>query len=152
MLYNYKEVIEIYGTDYKLKQAIANKKIYRIESGIYSDKKDNFTTYELVLKKYQAAFLVKNSALYHIGFIEKENNKRKPANTDKPATKRAKQQKILVAVLSDRVKTVMCDEVFLDRIKGFKKALDDKTISQEEYDKIVADIYKEREKEMFPNE
>ncbi len=72
MLYNYKEVIEIYGTDYKLKQAIANKKIYRIESGIYSDKKDNFTTYELVLKKYQAAFLVKNSALYHIGFIEKE--------------------------------------------------------------------------------
>ena len=72
MLYNYKEVLEIYVTDYKLKQAIANKKIYRIESGIYSDKKDNFTTYELVLKKYPAAFLVKNSALYDIGFIEEE--------------------------------------------------------------------------------
>lgn len=72
MLYNYKEVIEIYGTDYKLKQAIANKKIYRIESGIYSNKKDNFTMYELVLKKYPSAFLVKNSALYHIGFIEEE--------------------------------------------------------------------------------
>ena len=66
--------------------------------------------------------------------------------------KRAKQQKILVAALSDRIKTVMSDEVFLERIKGFKKALDDKTITQEEYDKIVADIYKEREKEMFPNE
>ena len=34
--------------------------------------------------------------------------------------KRAKQQKLLVKALSDRVKTVMCDEVFLDRIKGFK--------------------------------
>lgn len=66
--------------------------------------------------------------------------------------KRAKQQKLLVKALSDRVKNVMCDEVFLDRIKGFKKALDQKTITQEEYDKIVADIYKEREKEMFPNE
>ncbi len=72
MLYNYRETLEIYGTDYKLKQAIAHKKIYRIESGIYSDKKDNFTTYELVLKKYPAAFLVKNSALYHIGFLEEE--------------------------------------------------------------------------------
>ena len=72
MLYNYREVIEIYGTDYKLKKAIANKEIYRIESGIYSDQKDNFTNHELVLKKYPAAFLVKNSALYHIGFIEVE--------------------------------------------------------------------------------
>lgn len=72
MLYNYKEAIKIYGNDYKLKQAIANKEIYRIESGIYSDKKDNFTICELVLKKYPAAFLVKNSALYHIGFIEEE--------------------------------------------------------------------------------
>ena len=66
--------------------------------------------------------------------------------------KRAKQQKILMEALSDRIKTVMCDEVFLDRIKGFKKALDQKTITQEEYDKIVADIYKQREKDMFPNE
>ena len=72
MLYNYREAIEIYGTDYKLKKAIAGGKIYRIERGIYSDKKDNFTKYELVLKKYPAAFLVKNSALYHIGFLEVE--------------------------------------------------------------------------------
>ena len=72
MLYNYREAIEIYGTDYKLKKAIAGRKIYRIESGIYSDKKDNFTKYELVLKKYPAAFLVKNSALYHIGFLDAE--------------------------------------------------------------------------------
>ena len=36
MLYNYKEAIEIYGTDYKLKQAISDKKIFRIEKGIYN--------------------------------------------------------------------------------------------------------------------
>lgn len=72
MLYNYREALEIYGTDYKLKQALSQRKIYRIESGIYSDGKDNFTKYELVLKKYPSAFLVKNSALHHIGFIESE--------------------------------------------------------------------------------
>ena len=72
MLFNYREVLEIYGTDYKLKRAISSKRIYRIESGIYSDGKDNFTEYELVLKKYPAAFLVKNSALHHIGFIQAE--------------------------------------------------------------------------------
>lgn len=72
MLYNYREVLGIYGTDYKLKQALSERKIYRVESGIYSDGKNNFTKYELVLKKYPSAFLVKSSALYHIGFIKTE--------------------------------------------------------------------------------
>ena len=72
MLFDYKEMIEIYGTDYKLKRAISSKQVYRIESGIYSDGKDNFTKYELALKKYPTAFLVKNSALHHIGFIQVE--------------------------------------------------------------------------------
>lgn len=74
MLYSYKEVIKIYGTDYRLKQAIADRKIYRIESGVYSDGKENFTTYELLLKKYPTAFLVKDSALFHVGFIREEPN------------------------------------------------------------------------------
>lgn len=74
MLYSYKEVLQIYGTDYRLKQAIASKKIYRIECGIYSDGRHNFTTYELMLKKYPTAFLVKNSALFHMGFIHEEPN------------------------------------------------------------------------------
>lgn len=72
MLYSYKEVLKIYGTDYRLKQAIASKKIYRIECGVYSDGRHNFTTYELMLKKYPTAFLVKNSALFHMGFIQEE--------------------------------------------------------------------------------
>lgn len=74
MLYSYKEVLKIHGTDYRLKQAIASKKIHRIESGVYSDGKKNFTTYELILKKYPTAFLVKDSALFHMGFINEEPN------------------------------------------------------------------------------
>lgn len=72
MLYSYREAIEIYGTDYKLKQALSSRKIYKIEKGVYSDKKNNFTKHELILKKYNQAFLVKDSALFHVGFISQE--------------------------------------------------------------------------------
>jgi len=75
MLFNYKEVIKMLGTDYKLKMAISGKILYKIEKGIYSDKRKNFTLPELLLKKYSNAFLVKESALHYIGFIEKEPEK-----------------------------------------------------------------------------
>ena len=75
MLYNYKEVIVLFGNDYGLKKALKAKQIFKIEKGIYSDGKSNFTMVELILKKYDHAFLVKDSALHFIGFIEEEPDK-----------------------------------------------------------------------------
>lgn len=75
VLYNYKEMIELYGSDYKLKKAIAKKEVFTIEKGIYSDDKCNYSTYELILKKYDKSFLVKDSALYHLGFVKDEPDK-----------------------------------------------------------------------------
>ena len=72
MLYNYNEAIKLFGSDYYLKQALYKKSFFKVEKGIYSDKKDNYTVCEIVMKKYPHAFLVKDSALYHIGFIETE--------------------------------------------------------------------------------
>lgn len=72
MLYNYKEAITLFGNDYNLKKAIQDKRIFKIEKGIYSDGEKNFTVIELILKKYNHAFLVKDSALHYIGFMEKE--------------------------------------------------------------------------------
>ena len=68
MLLNYKQAIEKYGTDYKLKKAIEKKKLYKIDKGIYSDRANNFTIYELLLKKYPHAVLVKDSAFHFIKF------------------------------------------------------------------------------------
>ena len=75
MLYDYKEAIQLFGNDYSLKKAILDKQIFKIEKGIYSDGENNFTAIELVLKKYSHAFLVKDSALHLIGFIEKKPEK-----------------------------------------------------------------------------
>lgn len=75
VLYNYAEAIELYGNDYKLKKAISSREIFKIEKGIYSDAEDNFTTIELILKKYPHSFLVKDSALHLLGFIDEEPNK-----------------------------------------------------------------------------
>ena len=72
MLFSYEEIIKIYKTDYMLKKALKEKSIYKIEKGIYSDGKNNFTSIELVLKKYKDAFLVKDTALNLIGFIKDE--------------------------------------------------------------------------------
>ena len=68
MLLNYKEAIEKYGTDYKLQKALKRKDLYKIEKGIYSDRANNFTLYELLLKKYPNAVLVKDSAFHFIKF------------------------------------------------------------------------------------
>lgn len=75
MLYNYNEAIALFGSDYYLKQALSQKSFFKVEKGIYSDKKNNYTACEIVMKKYPHAFLVKDSALYHIGFIETEPTK-----------------------------------------------------------------------------
>lgn len=72
MLYNYTEAIRIYGNDYKLRKAISEGQVFKIEKGIYSDGKSNFTTIELILKKYPHSFLVKDSALYMLGFIDEK--------------------------------------------------------------------------------
>ncbi len=72
MLYNYAEAIAMYGSDYLLKKAIQEKKLYKVDKGIYSNEKNNFTKYEVVLKKYPTSFLVQDTALYVLGFIDQE--------------------------------------------------------------------------------
>lgn len=39
MVYNYKEIIEIYENDYNLKKALRKKEIFKLDKGVYSNKK-----------------------------------------------------------------------------------------------------------------
>lgn len=64
MIYNYNDLKEIYGSGYQIKQAVNKKKIYKIESGLYSDKKNNHYL-KVFTKKYPKAIISGDSAYYY---------------------------------------------------------------------------------------
>lgn len=63
MIYSYSECLTKYGTAFKLKRAVENSIIYKIEEGIYSDEQ-NPSPLEIVFKKYPNAILCGEYAFY----------------------------------------------------------------------------------------
>ena len=64
MILLYKELIKKYKSNYKIKKLIEEGKIFKIEKGIYSDKKDvNYL--EIISKKYPNAIFTSDSAYYY---------------------------------------------------------------------------------------
>lgn len=74
MIYNYKEVIEIYKNDYNLKKALNANEIFKLEKGIYSEKK---VVSPLVIysKKYPNAVITMDSAYYYYNLTDVIPNK-----------------------------------------------------------------------------
>jgi hypothetical protein len=69
MLYNYSQIIDLFGTDRKLKQALTNEQIYKIERGVYSDVK-YVSELSVVSMKYSHAIFTLNSAFYYHGLTD----------------------------------------------------------------------------------
>lgn len=69
MVYNYKEMIEIYGNDYNLKKALNKNKIFKLDKGIYSSKK---IASPLVIysKKYPNSVITMDSAYYYYNLTD----------------------------------------------------------------------------------
>ena len=63
MILTYTECIDKYGNDYQLEKAVAEERIYRVESGLYSTKR-YFTELEIIVKKYPNAILTGEYAFY----------------------------------------------------------------------------------------
>lgn len=64
MLYRYNEILDKYKTDYNIKKAIANKEIYKIEKGIYSDTQ-SISNLSILMKKYPLSVISGHSAYYY---------------------------------------------------------------------------------------
>lgn len=64
MLFSYTECTEKYKTDYSIKKAIRNGELFRIESGIYSDK-ESVSELAVIAKQYPNAVFAMNSAFYY---------------------------------------------------------------------------------------
>ena len=64
MLYFHKELIKKLKSDYQIQKAVSNKKYYKIEKGLYSDK-EFVNPLEIILKKYPNAIFTSDSAYYY---------------------------------------------------------------------------------------
>lgn len=69
MIYNYKEIIEKYKSDYNLKKALDSKEIYKIEEGLYSDY-PCISFLGKIVKKYPYGVISGLSAYYFYGFTD----------------------------------------------------------------------------------
>lgn len=70
MVYNYKEIIQLYKSDYQLKKAIDNQEIYKLESGIYSDKSYVNENLVVICKKYPNSIITMDSAFYYYNLTD----------------------------------------------------------------------------------
>lgn len=63
LVYTYNSCLEKYGSDYRLKKAVDNKELFKIETGIYADT-DLVSNMAIVSLKYPNSVVTMNSAFY----------------------------------------------------------------------------------------
>lgn len=64
MLYTRKEISRRYNSTYQLNKALKNKKIFKIQNGIYSDE-EYVNPLAVITKKYPNAIFTMDSAFYY---------------------------------------------------------------------------------------
>ena len=69
MLYSYDECIKKYGSNNKLIKALKNKKVFKIEKGIYSNE-DTVMDFEIIIKKYPKAIFTMDYAFHYHGLTD----------------------------------------------------------------------------------
>ena len=74
MLYNYSELLTKYQSAYQIQKAVDNKKIYKIEKGIYSDV-PNVHYLAVIMKKYSYGIFTSYSAYYYHNLTDVIPNK-----------------------------------------------------------------------------
>lgn len=69
MVYNYKNCIKKFKSDYALKKALADKKIFKLGSGVYSDKK-SINDFEFITFARPDAIFTLKTAFFIYGFTD----------------------------------------------------------------------------------
>ena len=100
MVYTHKELLNIYKSNYQIEKAVREQKIFKIEKGIYSNKK-NIHYLEIITKKYPEAIITGESAYYYHNLIDVIPDKLYLA-TKREAT-RIKDKRIKQILVSDNL-------------------------------------------------
>lgn len=71
MIYKYSELLKkrIYNSDNEIKKAINNERLFKIDFGLYSDKKVN-SKLEIISKKYEKYIFNSDSAFFYHGLTD----------------------------------------------------------------------------------
>jgi predicted transcriptional regulator of viral defense system len=70
MVYSYKELLENGVNRYQIEKKVANKELYKIERGLYSN--EEFPNeLEIIAKKYSKSILTLNSAFFYYELTDK---------------------------------------------------------------------------------
>ena len=64
MILKHKQCLELYNSDYMIKEKLKNNTLFKIEKGLYSTIK-NYSYLEVILTKYPHAILTMDSAFYY---------------------------------------------------------------------------------------
>lgn len=156
MLKTYKELSFEGINDKQIKKLILEKKLFKIDKGLYSDN-ENVTTYELISKKYSNAIVTLESAFYLYGIAEEISDLILLATSHK--SKVLKNDKIKQSFISDDIFELGKTEIkfndniinIYDKEKLLIEIIRNKNKYSSEYFNKVINYYKLNEKEIDKN-
>ena len=127
MLFNYKEAVNIAGSEYKLCKAVAEQSIFKQEDGIYSTQKYE-SELGVILKKYPKAVLTGEYAFYKHGLTNVIPEKYDLATISKAARigsiiKIYDKERMLIELL--RNKNSMPYDLYKEIIMNYREIIND---------------------------
>jgi len=112
MLFNHKELEEIFKSDYQIKKAIAEGHIYKIERGVYSNT-PNVHPLNVITKKYPHAVFTMDSAFYFHGLTDVIPQKMHLA-VIRTSTRRISNHKLVLVYVKERFLEIGKEQIIFD--------------------------------------
>lgn len=136
MLYSYDELIKKYGTRYNIQKALKTNELYKLEHGIYSNKKivDPLLLYS---KKYPYAVITMDSALYYYELTDVIPNKVYLATPSKYRT-----------IKNDKIVQIFTDKKILDVGKTIVK-INNQDVYMYDKERLLVEIIRKRKQMPF---
>lgn len=113
LIYTYKELLNIERTRYNIEKKMLNKKLYKIDRDIYSDK-EIVNPILIYAKKYPNAIITLNNAYYYYGLTDVIPSKYYFATKHK--AKQIKNDKIVQVFTRDKLLEIGKTEVLIDGV------------------------------------
>lgn len=116
MIYKYSELLKkgIYNSDIEIKKAIADKKLFKTDFGLYSNKKVN-SKLEIISKKYENYIFNSDSAFFYHGLTD--NIPLKYYIASKRGSQKIKNKDIVQTFMDDKYFEIGDTFIFYNNVK-----------------------------------